>query len=91
MGAKGKGKGYQGTCYTCGKTGHKAWECRSRSVNAVQEEVGDEVVAIGPVWHVGHVEAVDVMAVESTDTMCKFQIPLDSAPGASCMHVPSQH
>lgn len=87
VGAKGKGKGYQGTCYTCGKTGHKAWECRSRSVNAVQEEVGEEVVEIGTVWNVGHVEAVDVMAVEAGGKKSKFQITLDSGAGASCWPV----
>jgi hypothetical protein len=45
-GGKGKssGKGYQGTCFTCGKTGHKAWECRSgaRRVGAVDEEDADD-------------------------------------------------
>ena len=65
-GTTGKGKGYQGTCYTCGKVGHKAWECRARNVNAVQEESEgemEEVVDVGAIWNVGHVETVDVMAV----------------------------
>ena len=87
-GTKGKGKGYQGTCYTCGKVGHKAWECRARNVNAVQEESGGEtedVVDVGTIWNVGHVETVDVMAVVGGEPPTnKFQITLDSGAGASC-------
>ena len=65
-GTKGKGRGYQGTYYTCGKVGHKAWECPARNVNAVQDESEgemEEVVDVGTIWNVGHVETVDVMAV----------------------------
>ena len=65
-GTQGKGKGYQGTCCTCGKDRHKAWECRARNVNAVQEESEgemEEVVDVGTIWNVGHVETVDVMDV----------------------------
>ena len=36
-GTEGKGRGYQGTCYTCRKVGHKAWVCVERNVNAVRK------------------------------------------------------
>ncbi len=50
----------------------------------MQGEVGEEVVEIGTVWNVGHVEAVDVMAVEAGDKKSKVQITLDSGAGARC-------
>ena len=27
LGKKGKGKGFKGECYNCGKTGHRAADC----------------------------------------------------------------
>ena len=71
---KGKGKGgYQGTCWKCGKVGHKSAECRQ--VGAVDEEAdeeeGDGEVQVGTVWHVGAVEAskctVAAVRKESSD------------------------
>ena len=89
----GKGKGYQGTCFNCGKVGHKAWECRSKRVDAVdEEEVEDEgvpagMVEIGTVWNVGAVEVevnkVDMDVDEGPKTKT-VQITLDSGAGASC-------
>jgi hypothetical protein len=57
---KGGGKGYQGTCWTCGIVGHKSAECRARPANLVEaEEEEAEVVtrAIGGVWLM-HVDKV---------------------------------
>jgi hypothetical protein len=58
-GTKGKGKGYQGFCFNCGKQGHKAAECRSRKTNSVEiEEEGGtdtEEREVGGVWLMGHV------------------------------------
>ena len=45
----------------------------------------EEVVDVGTIWNVGHVETVDVMAVVGGETPTnKFQITLDSGAGASC-------
>ena len=54
---KGKGKGFQGQCWTCGKIGHRSNECRSRGMNEVaegEEEIG--AVEIGGVWNLCQVE-----------------------------------
>jgi hypothetical protein len=92
-GGKSTGKGYQGTCFVCNKVGHKAWECRSKRVNAVdeeQEEDEDGAVAAGhveinTVWSIGAV-AVEVngMEVEKELKTKNVQITLDSGAGASC-------
>ena len=55
----GKGREYQGACYTCDKVGHKAWECRARTVNAVQKEsdegeMEEKAVDVGTIWEVEH-------------------------------------
>jgi hypothetical protein len=90
---KGGGKGYQGACFTCGKVGHKAWECRSGrpiGANAVEEDEYEDdghvhagAVEIGTVWNVGAVE-VDVNAINKKEVL---QITLDSGAGASCWPV----
>ena len=60
---KGKGKGYQGTCFKCGKVGHKAVECWSHkafNVGEDAEEPREEVEAqegcVDSVWLVAGVE-----------------------------------
>jgi hypothetical protein len=60
-GTKGGGKGYQGSCWTCGMVGHKSAECRSRRTNLVEaeeEEVDVGTKEIGGVWLMGHVGKV---------------------------------
>ena len=81
-GGKSFGKGYQGTCFICGKVGHKAWECRSgKQVGAVDEEEDEEEhhhchevpagsVEIGTVWNIGGVECChDVNGVKTEKMM----------------------
>ena len=55
--AKGGGKGaFKGTCFACGKMGHRASECRTRQANAVEEEETEEnedEAHIHGVWSIG--------------------------------------
>ena len=60
---KGKGKGYQGTCWKCGKVGHKSNECYSHKAFNVEEdaeEPHDDMEAqessVDSVWLVAGVE-----------------------------------
>ena len=95
-GKKGTGKGFQGACFQCGKTGHRAAECRGgRRVGAVDGEENQDndrdtqanaVEEVGTVWTVG---AVDVNRVETAgageDAKKKtVEITIDSGAGASC-------
>ena len=56
-GGRNTGKGYQGTCWHCGKVGHKAAECGGKGearpgVQAVEQEVAD----VGGVWTIAAVD-----------------------------------
>ena len=68
--AQGKGavgKGYQGTCWNCGKVGHKSAECwHGRSAAAVDEvgsqggeEDGEERRSVDSVWMIASVEGTE--------------------------------
>ena len=64
---KGGGKGYQGTCWTCGMVGHKSAECRTRRTNLVEAEEGEAETntrEIGGVW---------IMNVNKVKTKNRFQ------------------
>ena len=59
----GGGKGYQGTCWTCGRIGHKANEGKCGGGKGLVAEVGEEpgsftgAVSTGGVWTISSVEA----------------------------------
>ena len=61
-GNKGGGKGYQGSCWTCGVVGHKSAECRTNRTNLVETEEEEteqpNTREIGGVWlmHVAKVQ-----------------------------------
>ena len=61
---KGKGKGYQGTCWTCGVVGHKSSEYwHHRPANAMEDDggaVSQVEVDVGGVWMIGAVEAKEI-------------------------------
>ena len=50
----GKGKGYQGECWRCGKIGHKANECTQ-----TEEHHKVQQVSVGSVWHIAAVGVED--------------------------------
>ena len=56
-----QGKGYQGTCWTCGEVGHKSAECKhgGARVNNVEDENKEQEIG-GVVWDVGAVDRVEV-------------------------------
>ena len=55
---KGGGKGYHGTCWNCGKVGHKANECHGvRPANNIDADPNEgEDMDIGGVWMIGNIE-----------------------------------
>ena len=58
-GDKGAGKGgFKGTCYKCGKQGHKAADCRTRvdMVDEYEDEDECEMQPVGGVWTIGQIE-----------------------------------
>ena len=62
---KGKGKGYQGTCWTCGVVGYKsrvfASQARERSGRRVGSAVSHVEADVGEVWKIGAVEAKEIV------------------------------
>ena len=42
----GKGFGYQGQCWTCGKIGHKSAECNVDVVGDVEQQAGVDAVTM---------------------------------------------
>ena len=59
-GDKGRGTSFAGTCWTCGKAGHRANECGKADANGVDEwsegdAIEEQSVSMGGVWEVGHV------------------------------------
>lgn len=61
-GGGGGGKGYQGTCWKCGKIGHTSAECNTAAAGAVEAEEAEEradccQVEMGGVWLIGNVES----------------------------------
>ena len=66
------------------RLGSAAHATSTQSRKRVRER-WSEVVDVGTIWNVGHVETVDVMAVFGGETPTnKFLITLDSGAGASC-------
>jgi hypothetical protein len=51
------GKGYQGSCWTCGQTGHKAAECPKGTAQINEVE---EVAEVGGVWTIGSIEPMKI-------------------------------
>ena len=60
-GGKALGKGYQGSCFNCGKLGHKAWECRgppkTSATNNVEQRPNQdvEIDTVEADWSIGNV------------------------------------
>ncbi len=73
-GDKGKGKGYQGTCWSCGVVGHKSNECQNSAMtynvnHESAEDVGNVDVDVGGVWMIGavHVEKPPGLSVKTNN------------------------
>ena len=59
-GVKGSGRGvaFKGSCFACGKIGHRANECTERAANSV-EDLGDEDASVSPIGGVWMIAAVE--------------------------------
>jgi len=86
-GKGGPGKGYQGTCWKCGRVGHKAAECQVAGAGAVEAEVQEEVVEgaveveMGGVWVIGSVHADEVETSNKFNVLAEeFEVDMPEAP-----------
>jgi hypothetical protein len=73
-GDKGKGKGYQGTCWSCGVVGHKSSECQNSGMtynvnDETSEDIGHVDIDVGGVWMIGavHVEKPPGLSVKTSN------------------------
>ena len=57
-GCCGRGVAFKGSCFACGKTGHRANECTERAANSV-EDAGDEDASVSPIGGVWMIAAVE--------------------------------
>ena len=67
---QGKGSGFQGQCFKCQKTGHRAADCPNHvDTNAVEIFPGDseEEVGLQSVWVIGHVSKKGEGNIESSE------------------------
>ena len=85
FGKKGGGKGYQGTCWTCGKVGHKSNECNTTQVNGIDAEDDEpqNATSVGGVWTISQVSNLSVPSV----CMAKTRVKLATETGGRDMFV----
>jgi len=93
--AGGKGAtAFRGECWKCGKTGHRAVECRARQANMVEEDGAnkeDQDQEVGGLWTIGAIEvqAVDHEVPVSTHSGPAFhQVPVSTRSGSTFHEVP---
>ena len=60
---KGKGKGYQGACYTCSLGSAGPAMVMSLKEESDEGEMQEKVFDVGTIWNVEHFEIVEVMAL----------------------------
>ena len=70
-----KGFGYQGTCWTCGRVGHKAAECSHMQIGEVAAATPEsrEVANVGGVWSISQVRSVTQVAKPLDETTHRLE------------------